>query len=92
LTALVRESLTRKQRKILIYLNENSSSENITALVPKIAKELRCAKSTIWNNLTALKRCDLVSYGSPASKGEPARLTKLGRLATLELLRGKENV
>ena len=76
----------------MIYINGNSGSENVTALVPKLAKELRCANSTIWNNITSLKKCGLVSYGSLASKGEPARLTKLGRLATLELLRGKENV
>lgn len=90
LVVLVRENLNCKQKNILIYLNENANLINVTAIVPKLAKELRCANSTIWNNLTSLKKSGLISYGSLANKGEPACLTKLGRLAAQELLRGGE--
>ncbi|MBS3052508.1 MAG: HTH domain-containing protein [Candidatus Aenigmarchaeota archaeon] len=56
---LLENRLTKKQRNILQYLNENRD-ESVTRSVKNISYLLNCSQSCIWNNINSLKKCGLI--------------------------------
>ena len=80
LLAIAKERLTKKQKLILEYLKNGWIKTNVSRLAPKLAKELNCSESAVWNNLNSLKRAFLVSYGDLKNKGADVTLTKVGNL------------
>ena len=78
--ALACERLTKKQKFILLYLQNSWIRTNVSRLAPKLAKELSCSESAVWNNLSSLKRALLISYGSLQNKGADVMLTPIGKL------------
>jgi len=60
---------------------------NVTKLVCNLSNEIKCSKSTLWNNLRALKRSELIIYSSVKNKGLPVKLTEIGKIVSKELER-----
>lgn len=89
LLAIAQERLTQKQKLILNYLKNSYDKTNVTKLVPRLAKELNCSESAIWNNLNSLKKSLLICYGSLQNKGADVILTPVGKLISQN--GGKEN-
>ena len=85
LVALAVERLTKKQKHILIYLKSHKESANATNLVALLSKELRCAQTTVWNNVRSLKRAGLIVYGSRNGKSSPVRLLRCAHIISEKL-------
>lgn len=66
--------LTNKQKNILEQLQ--IKEQKSTQLVKKLAENLKCSQSALWNNLRELVNYGLISY----KKGKCCRLSKIGLL------------
>jgi len=65
LTRICKERLTKKQKKILEFLlRSEENGITSTSLVRILSKEIKCSRSTLWNNLNQLKKCGLVDNSS----------------------------
>ena len=82
--------LKNKQKKILVYLKNNSWNLNVTKIISGLSKNLKCSESAAWNNLGILRKYNLVNYGSLKERGKPLTLTKTGKLIS-GYLRGKDD-
>ncbi|MBI2148556.1 HTH domain-containing protein [Candidatus Woesearchaeota archaeon] len=72
-------NLNSKQKKIIIHLRNNNVNINVTRIIENLSENLKCSKSTIWNNLKVLKKYKLIDYGSLNNKGIPINITNIGR-------------
>ena len=80
LHTLARERLTAKQKGIIRYLDRSHQDIPATRLVRDLIGPLACSEATVWNNLNQLKRIGILSSGDIRTKGQPVKITVLGKL------------
>lgn len=85
LVDLAADRLTDKQKLILLHLMEEEGLSNVTNLVGRLTKSLDCAPSTVWSNMTSLRKCRLISAGDAEHKGGTVKLTTAGKLVAEKL-------
>lgn len=85
LVDLAAERLSEKQKLILLHVKEEEELTHVTDLVGKLTVRLDCAPSTVWSNMTSLRKSKLVTAGTADQKGVIVKLTGAGRLVAERL-------
>lgn len=81
--------LTKKQKKLLIWITENYSEDTVyTTLIELMSEELGIPRSTVRWNLRGLREKGLISAGDKENKGIPVRLTEKGQIAVEYIVLG----
>ena len=89
LVCLAELKLNKKQKRVLLILNNNSLEKNATKITKEISLEIKCSQSTIWNILRSLKNYGFIQCGNKSNKRQNIVLTASGKFIVNFLIGGK---
>ena len=90
LVKLVDKRLTKKQKLILKKISTNETKTTMTSLSNILSEELNISKTTARVILQFLRDVGLITCGKATNKGEPVRLTEIGKII-IDSLKENEN-
>ncbi len=74
------ERLTSRQKSIIVSIqNSITNPTPVTRAVKILSAQLKSSESSLWLNLKQLKKIGLIEFGNHKTKGEPVRLTPIGK-------------
>jgi len=77
---LVNKRLTKKQKIVLKKISQIKTKMNMSFLVIKLSDELGVGRTTIRVILQTLRDIGLISCGNSKNKGDPVKLTPIGKI------------
>jgi len=90
ITDLVNIRLTKKQKIILKEIAQIQEKQTMPNVSENLSKNLNIGKTTVRVILQILRDIEFISCGTNKNKGDPLKLTKIGKLVSNNLLQVKK--